>query len=172
MSGDTGSSSSLWSSSSASCISQPRHGIDQLALNMSFSGSKSNTINSSSLSIATTASSTSSINSTVTVPPLILPPSHSQSKLESIQDVSTPKEDSNDTIGTVKERLINKIDPVEMTAKPTIIVVPQDTVKRSAMLLSGPKFRLNSKEILKDKLTVNSDIIYSVSVCSRIKKNF
>jgi hypothetical protein len=156
-SGDTGSLSSLGSSS-------PLHNIDRLTSNKSVGGIKSNTSNSSNLSTASTTSSISLINSSISIPSLIITSSHSQSKLESIQDLSTPTENSKDMIGAVKERLITKIDPVEMTAKSTIVIVPQDTVKRSAMLLSGPKFRLNCKEILKDKLTVNSDTIYSVSV--------
>jgi len=156
-SGDTGSLSSLGSSS-------PLHNIDRLTSNKGVGGIKSNTFNSSSLSTASTTSSISLINSSISIPSFIITSSNSQSKLESIQDLSTPTENSKDMIGAVKERLITKIDPVEMTAKSTIVIVPQDTVKRSAMLLSGPKFRLNSKEILKDKLTVNSNTIYSVSV--------
>jgi hypothetical protein len=162
LSGDTGSSSSsLASSSSATYTSPSRHAIDQLALNMGFSGIKSSPISCSNLSTVTTTSSTSSINCTAAIPPLIITSSNSQQKLGSIQDVSKPTED-------LKERVIIKIDPVEMTAKPTVIRVPQDTVKRSAMLLSGPKFRLNSKEVRKNKVTINSNTIYSISVSSII----
>jgi hypothetical protein len=128
---------------------------------MGLSGIKANASNASSLSTATTASSTSLINSLASNPPIVITSSYSQQRLESIQDVSTPTENS---IGAVKERLITKIDPAEMTAKPTVVVVPQDSAKRSAMLLSGPKFRLNSKEILTNKFTGNHDTIYSVSV--------
>jgi hypothetical protein len=134
---------------------------------MCIGGIMPNTV--SNLSTATTTRSTSLINSTVTVPPLNIK-SHSQPKLESLQDISTSADDSKDIIGAVKERLITKIDPVDMTTKATVVVVPQDTVKRSAMLLSGPKFRLNSKEVLKDKLIKNSNTIYSVSVSSIHKK--
>lgn len=171
MSGDTGSLSSLGSSSSATSISPPRHTIDQLALNMGFSSLRSSASNSSSLSATTATSSTSLINSSIIIPPLIITSSHSHPKLESIQDVSTPIENSYDIIGSVKERLITKIDPIEMSGKPTLIVIPQDTAKRAAMLLSGPKFRLNSKEILKEKLNVNNDIIYSISVSATNKKH-
>jgi len=170
-SGDTGSLSSLGSSSSTTFISSLRHNIDQLTSSKGVAGIKSNTSNSSSLSTTSTTSSISLINSSISVPPFNITSSHSQPKLESIRDVSAPKENSKDMIGAVKERLITKIDPVEMTAKSTVVIVPQDTVKRSAMLLSGPKFRVNSKEILKNKLAVNSDTIYSVSV-SAIGKNF
>jgi len=128
---------------------------------MGLSGIKANASNASSLSTATTASSTSLINSLASNPPIVIASSYSQQRLESIQDVSTPTEIS---IGAVKERLITKIDPAEMTAKPTVVVVPQDSAKRSAMLLSGPKFRFNSKEILTNKFTGNHDTIYSVSV--------
>jgi hypothetical protein len=171
LSGDTGSLSSLGSSSNASLIVPSRNKIDQLAFKMGFGGIRSSAVHSSSSSNAITASSISLINSSVTVPPLIITPSYSQLKLESIQDVSTSTENAKDIKGAVKERLMIKIDPVEMTAKPTAIIVPQDTVKRSSMLLSGPKFRLNSKEILKDKLTLISDTGYSVSV-STIKQQF
>ncbi len=159
--GDSGSLSSLGSSSSASLTSSSRHPIDQLFLNMGLSGIKASASNSSNLSTATTASSTSLINSSLTTPPIVITQSHSQQKLESIQDARIPTEES---MGGLKERLITKIDPIEMTAKPTVITVPQDSTKRSAMLLSGPKFRLNTKEILTEKLTVNNDSIYSISV--------
>jgi len=162
LSGDTGSSSSsLASSSSAPYTSPSRHAIDQLALNMGFSGIKSSPISCSNLSTVTTTSSASLINCNAAVSSLNITSSNSQQKLGSIQDVSKPTED-------LKERVIIKIDPVEMTAKPTVIRVPQDTVKRSAMLLSGPKFRLNSKEVRKNKVTINSNTIYSISVSSII----
>ena len=163
MLGDSGSLSSLGSSSSTSLTSSFRHPIDQLFLNMGLSGIKTSASNSSNLSTATTASSISLINSALTNPPIVITQSHSQQKLESIQDVSTPTQE---TMGALKECLITKIDPIEMTAKPTVITVPQDTTKRSAMLLSGPKFRLNTKEILIEKLTVNNDTVYSISVSS------
>ncbi len=161
LSDDTESLSSVGSSSSISLASSSRHAIDQLSLNMGLSGIKANASNSSNLSTATTTSSTSLTSATLTNPPIVITSSHSQQKLESIQDVSTPTEES---INAVKERLINKIDPIGMTVKPTVIIVPQDSAKRSAMFLSGPKFRLNTKEILINKFTVNNDPIYSISV--------
>lgn len=84
-----------------------------------------------------------------------------QDKFQSIEDLVIAKDDS---IDVVKERLITKIDPVEMTGKPTIVMVPQDRAKRSAMLLSGTKFRLNRKAISLDHSTLNNNHIYSVSV--------
>jgi hypothetical protein len=166
LSGDTGSSSSsLASSPGATYTSPSRHAIDQLALSMGFGGIKPSPISCSNLLTVTTTSSTSLINCTAPVSPLITTSSNSQQKLESIQDVSKPTED-------LKERLITKIDPVEMTAKSTVVRVPQDTVKRSAMLLSGPKFRLNSKEVRKNKLTINSNTIYSISVSSIINFDY
>jgi hypothetical protein len=164
LSGDTGSLSSLASSSSSTSVSPPRHTINQLALNMGFGRIKPSTINSSNLSAAIATNTTSLINSTITVPPLIITSSHSQQKLASIQDLLTPTDNSTDMIEGVKQRLITKIDPVEMTAKPIVVIVPHDAVKRSAMLLAGPKFRFNSKNISKNKSIVNNDSIYSVSV--------
>ena len=89
-----------------------------------------------------------------------------QEKLQSIEDIFVCKEES---IGGVKGRLVTKIDPVEMTGKPTIVIVPQDSAKRSAMLLSGTKFRLNRKAISLDHSTLNNNHIYSVSVSTRRK---
>ncbi|CAF3366749.1 unnamed protein product [Rotaria sp. Silwood1] len=162
--GDTRSLSTLASSSSAIHASPSRRIIDHLALNTDFSGMKSNISKSSSLSAAPTKSSTSSLSSTGTTHSLNITSSHSQRKIESMQNISTLMNNSKDSVGGVKERLITKIDPVEMTVKPTIVTVLQDTVKRSAMLLAGPKFRLNMKEIQKTKLPLNSDTIYSISV--------
>jgi hypothetical protein len=153
------------------CTSQPRHVIDQLALNMGFGGIKQSIINSSHLSSIAATNTTSLINSTALIPPLITP-SHSQQKLESIKDIPTPTENSRDIVRNIKERLMTKIDPAEMTAKSTIVTVPQDAVKRSAMLLAGHKFRLNSKELSRDKLIINSDTIYSLSVSTRGTDSF
>ncbi|CAF1117113.1 unnamed protein product [Rotaria sp. Silwood1] len=164
ISGDTRSLSTLASSSSAIHASPSRRIIDHLALNTDFSGMKSNISKSSSLSAAPTKSSTSSLSSTGTTHSLNITSSHSQRKIESMQNISTLMNNSKDSVGGVKERLITKIDPVEMTVKPTIVTVLQDTVKRSAMLLAGPKFRLNMKEIQKTKLPLNSDTIYSISI--------
>ncbi|CAF2749352.1 unnamed protein product [Rotaria sp. Silwood2] len=164
LSGDTGSLSTLASSSSAIQTSPSRRIIDHLTLNTDFSGMKSSISKSSSLSIPTTKSSTSSLNSTGTAHSSIITPSHSPRKLESIQNISTFTDNSKDAFSGVKERLIAKIDPVEMTIKPTIITVPQDTVKRSAMLLAGSKFRLNIKKIPENKLKLNSVTLYSISV--------
>jgi hypothetical protein len=164
LSGDTGSSSSLMSSSSETHTSLPRHTIDQLAMNMGFSGAKSSAISPPSLAPASTTSSTTLINSAAMAPPLIITPSHSQQKLGSNDDVSLIRENPKDAEGDVTQSVINKIDPIEMTSKPTTITVTKDTARRTAMLLAGPKFRINTKEIPKDKLTVNNDIIYSVSV--------
>ncbi|CAF4193495.1 unnamed protein product, partial [Rotaria sp. Silwood2] len=168
LSGDTGSLSTLASSSSAIQTSPSRRIIDHLTLNTDFSGMKSSISKSSSLSIPTTKSSTSSLNSTGTAHSSIITPSHSPRKLESIQNMSTFTDNSKDAFSGVKERLIAKIDPVEMTIKPTIITVPQDTVKRSAMLLAGSKFRLNIKKIPENKLKLNSVTLYSISVSTII----
>ncbi|CAF0839509.1 unnamed protein product [Rotaria sordida] len=164
ISSDTGSLSTLTSSSSAIHISPSRRIIDYLTLNTDFSGMKLSVSKSSNLSTVTTKSSTSSLGSTGTAHSSIITPSHSPRKLKSIQNMFTLADNSKDVVGGVKERLITKIDPVEMTVKPTIVTVPQDTVRRSAVLLAGPKFRLNIKEILKNKLKLNSDTMYSISI--------
>ncbi|CAF4146597.1 unnamed protein product, partial [Rotaria sordida] len=126
--GDTGSLSTLTSSSSAIHISPSRRIIDYLTLNTDFSGMKLSVSKSSNLSTVTTKSSTSSLGSTGTAHSSIITPSHSPRKLKSIQNMSTLADNSKDVVGGVKERLITKIDPVEMTVKPTIVTVPQDTI--------------------------------------------
>ncbi|CAF3616472.1 unnamed protein product [Rotaria sordida] len=128
ISSDTGSLSTLTSSSSAIHISPSRRIIDYLTLNTDFSGMKLSVSKSSNLSTVTTKSSTSSLGSTGTAHSSIITPSHSPRKLKSIQNMSTLADNSKDVVGGVKERLITKIDPVEMTVKPTIVTVPQDTI--------------------------------------------
>lgn len=81
------------------------------------------------------------------------------STLASIEDVSTPVNDDDDDDGN--ERLI---DPVQMTAKPTIVLVPPDSIGRSSTLHAEPKFRVNRKEPPRDISLINSDILVSVSV--------
>ena len=161
LSDNTGSSSSIVSSSSTTYMSSPRHTIDQLALSMGFGGIRPNAANS--CNIATT-NSTCLINSAAPVPPLIITCSDSRETFEVTDDILLTTKNSKDIEGGLKERHINKIDPVEMTSKPIVVTVAKDTIRRSAMLLSGPKFRLNTKEIPKDKFIVNNDIIYSLSV--------
>ena len=139
---DTASLSSIGSSSSASLLSSSRQTIDQ------------NTPTS-------TASSTSLLSSISSHLSLINTSSSVQPKVQSIEDIFTSKDES---IDAVKERVITKIDPVEMTDKPIIVIVPQNIVRRSAMLLSGLKFRLNSKALSLKRSTMNSNTIYSISV--------
>ena len=64
--------------------------------------------------------------------------SNSQQKLETIQDAYPHlTENSKDIeILILKNVIITKINPTEMTAKPTIVIVPEDTTKRSALLLA------------------------------------
>ncbi|CAF2149644.1 unnamed protein product [Rotaria magnacalcarata] len=155
MSADNESISTLASSSNA---------VDHFNLNMDVGGIKSNVSNTSSLSSATTTSSTSSLSSSSTAHSSIITPSNSQRKFESTQDISTMTDNSKDIAAGVKERSITKIESVDMNVKSSIVTAQPDAVKRSAMLLTGPKFRLNSKEIPKKKLKLNSDGAYTISI--------
>ncbi len=153
------------SSNVVSYPTPPRHTIDQLALNMGFGGIRPNISNPPSLSNTTpTSSSSSLINSSNPVFQPVITPTNSQQRFEFNDDISLNTEISNDTENDAKERVITKVDPVEMTAKPTVVTVPKDPARRSAMLLAGPKFQLNSNIIPKEKLEINTDIIYSVAV--------
>ena len=141
MSGNSGSLSSLASS-------QFRYTFDQLLFNKGSIQSRSN----------------ASLSSNSTIPSLIITPTNSEENYLIIEDVSTPTNDSKDSLGDMTERIITKIDPVDMTAKPTVTYVPKEPIKRSAMLLFGPKFQLQSKEILKEKVQFNNEKIFSISV--------
>lgn len=128
---------------------------------------KSDASISSSLSSVPVRSSTSSLSSTNTVHSSPIIHSKLQKKFGSNQDISTLADHAKDIITGVKERLITKIDPIDMTVQPTIITVPQDTLKRSAMLLDGPKFRLNCKEMTKTKSKINGDASCSTAVSNK-----
>ena len=93
-----------------------------------------------------------------------IPPSNSQHKLDQHDDVSLHREAPADIDGEFQERVITKVDPVEMLAKPVVVAVPKDPARRAAMMLAGPKFRLNSREIPRERLTIDADTIYPVAV--------
>ena len=152
---------------------QHRYGIEQLALNMGFGDNKTSVAHSgssSSISTSPTKSTTGSlINSSNPLFEPVNTPTDSQVKFELSDDTSSIiRSISSETENDVKERVITKIDPDDLTAKPSIVTVPKDSVRRAAMLLSGPKFQLNSSEIPKEKLQINTDIIFTVSVSLRI----
>ncbi|CAF3683581.1 unnamed protein product [Rotaria socialis] len=149
---------------SMSTLASSANAVDHFNLNMDFGGIKSNVSNTSSLSSATTTSSTSSLSSSSTAHSSIITSSNSRRKFDSTQDISTITDNSKDTVAGVKERSITKIDSVDMNVKSSIVTVQSDAVKRSAMLLTGPKFRLNSKAIPKKKLKLNSDGTYTISI--------
>jgi hypothetical protein len=150
---------------SSTSVQEPvRHTIDQLALNMGFGGMRPVAANPPNLSPTSFTSSSSLINATNSGSPSPLTPTSSQLKFEPVDDISLNTEFSNETDTGVKERFITKIDPVDMTAKPAVINVPQDPVRRAAVLLAGPKFELKVNKLPVDKLTVNTDTIYSVAV--------
>jgi hypothetical protein len=140
------------------------HGIDQLALSMGFGGIKPSVNQPSSSSISTKSSSGSLINSSNPSFQPVITPTDSQVKFELNDDISINRDISNDTENDVAERIVTKIDADDMTAKPSIMTIPKDPVRRAAMLLSGPKFQLNSSEIPKEKLQINTDIIFTVAV--------
>jgi len=169
--GDTESLGSVPSTTSlaSSNAGPPRHTIDQLALNMGFGGIRPNLSNPPSLSNTTpTSSSSSLINSSNLVFQPVITPTNSEQKFEFNDDISLNTEISNDTENDAKERLITKVDPVEMTAKSTVVTVPKDPARRAAMLLAGPKFQLNSNEISKEKIPINTDKLYSIAVSVKI----
>lgn len=163
---------SLISSGSALHAEPSRHSIDQLAINMGFGGIRPTLVNpstvstttTSSLSTTTTANSTSLTNSANPVFQPVSTPSLSEHTFDLTDNISLNREVSNESEDGVKERIITKIDPVEMVAKPAVVTVPKDIVQRSAMLLSGPKFQLNTNEIPKEKITINTDTICPVAV--------
>ena len=127
------------------------------------------TTTASNLSNTTTSSSSSLVTSANPTFQPVLTPSYSEQTFGSTDNISLNREVSNETDDGVKERVITKIDPVEMLATPTVVTVPKDPVRRAAMLLAGPKFQLNTNEIPKDKLSINSDTIYTVAVSLIIK---
>jgi hypothetical protein len=132
---------------------------------MGFGGMRPAVANPSIISSTTTTSSASLVNSALVHPSGSTTPSSSTQKFELNDEMSFDRTPSIDIEGGVKERIITKIDPVEMTGKSTVVTVAKDPVQRSAMLLAGPKFRLNVNEIPTEKLTISSDTLYRVAVC-------
>ena len=150
---------SLASSTSSSQPSPTRHGIDQLALNMGFGGIKP--------SIAQPPSPSSLVNTTLVPPhpqPVAIQSFDSQTSLHSTDNISIGRKPSPEIDGDVEERVITKVDPIEMTAKTTTEIVQKDSTRRAALLLNGPKFELNSNEISKGEMKIDTDTIYPVAV--------
>ncbi len=58
------------------------------------------------------------------------------------------------------ELVISKIDPVDMTAKPTVIRIDKNT-RKPTMLLAGPKFRCHT---VQPEIQLKRDTIYPISV--------
>ncbi|CAF1480526.1 unnamed protein product [Rotaria sp. Silwood1] len=151
---------SVGSSISVSYPEPRRHSIDELALNMGFGGIKPSVINPSSSPTSSTLSSTPLINSSVS-PQTVITSSNLKQESESTGDISLNQEISSEKNDSIKERVIMKVDPIEMTEKPTVVTVPKDGTRRSAILLSGSKFRLNVNEIPKEKLPISRDTIFT-----------
>jgi len=158
------STTSLASASSVSQVVPARHTIDQLALNMGFGGIRPAPVNPPTLPTVSTGSSASLVNTANPIFQPVSSPTSSVRSLDLMDTVSLNKQVSTEAEDEFKERTITKIDPEEMVAKPTVVVVPKDPVRRAAMLLSGPKFRLNKANITQEKVPVNTDIIYSVAI--------
>lgn len=169
--------SSLASSASQSTMPPPRHTIDQLAINMGFGGLKPSFVNQSNTSLNTNGSTSASLINTAPVSvPTAVPVSPVTPVSTSSGGSSPPRFELSDTSslnpdiaheieGGVQERIITKIDPDEVVAKPTVVTVPKDPVRRTALLLSGPKFQLNSTAIPKsEELKVDTDTIYRIAV--------
>lgn len=177
---DSHSTTSLASSASIPAPG-PRHTIDQLALNMGFGGLKPTAVNpnnvptihpskASTSSLASSASTPSTASSPVFQP--VITPTSSQQQFEFNDDISLNREISTaSSANDLKERTITKVDPLEMTAKPAVVTVPNDPERRAALLLSGPKFQLKSEVIPTDKLKLDNDTIYTVAVKSNISKS-
>ncbi|UJR29961.1 hypothetical protein I4U23_017508 [Adineta vaga] len=149
--------------STTSSIPQ-RHTIDQLALNMGFGGIKPNISNPSNISTTSTSSPSPLINTANPIFQPVLTPSSSVQTFNSSDKLSLHREDSNETEDELKERTITKIDPEEMLAKPTVVTVQKDPVRRAATLLAGPKFRLNTNELPKENVPISIDAFYSVAI--------
>ena len=125
--------------------SPTRHGIDQLALNMGFGGIKPSTA--------------PLVNTSLT---------HPQPVVQSIDaPITMPRTPSTEIDGDLQERVVTKVDPVEMTATPTVETVQKDPARRAAMLLAGPKFELKSKEISKGEMKIDNDTLYPVAVSEK-----
>lgn len=56
--------------------------------------------------------------------------------------------------------VVNKIDPVDHTAKPTVIKM-KTTTRKATMLLAGPKFRFHTVD---PEIQLKRDTVYPVSV--------
>jgi hypothetical protein len=56
--------------------------------------------------------------------------------------------------------VINKIDPVDITVKPTVVKIDKN-IRKPTMLLAGPKFRYHTTEL---EYNLKRDTIYPISV--------
>jgi hypothetical protein len=59
------------------------------------------------------------------------------------------------------EYIINRVDPVDLTAKPTIVRINKKDKRKPTMLLTGPKFRSHTVE---PEYQVKRDTIYPIAV--------
>ena len=65
---------------------------------------------------------------------------------------------------STEDYVINRIDPVDMTAKPTMVKIPKNA-RKSTMLLAGPKFRFHTVE---SEVQLKRDTIYPISVSIKL----
>ena len=63
-----------------------------------------------------------------------------------------------------EEFVINRIDPVDLAPKPTVVRMDK-TARKSTMLLAGPKFRFHTVE---PEFDVKRETVYPVSVISSL----
>ena len=61
---------------------------------------------------------------------------------------------------TQEEMIVNKIDPVDQTAKPTLVPIKR-TTRKATMLLAGPKFRSHTVD---PEIQFKRETVYPVSV--------
>lgn len=141
-----------------------RHSIEQLVLNLTGGGRKSSITYPKNPSTTSTISSTSLIDSTVSSQSPFENSSSLKEEIETNDNLSLSQENFNKKLNDVKECTITKIDPIEMIGKPTVVTVPKNSNHRTAMLLSGPKFRLNVNEVPQDKLPAHTDGMYFSAV--------
>jgi hypothetical protein len=59
-----------------------------------------------------------------------------------------------------EDYVINKVDPVDLTSKPTLVQSKKSS-RKSTMILAGPKFRLHTVE---PEVHFKRDTIYPISV--------
>ena len=141
-----------------------RHAIDQLALNMGFGVIKPSIIKQPNTSETALSNPEILSNSIESISKVISDSNSSSLDTPSDDAASLSREISSPLDDQVQQRIITKVDPIQMVAKPIVIGVSKDTTRRAALLLNGPKFQLNHNVNTRAHLKLSTETIFPLAV--------